>query len=80
MASAPILNRVPPEHRFKLMTPLATEAQSALIAMGANKLLSPVVSDTVASQLIDAGYARQTTGGLALTDVGQVRSQMENGQ
>ena len=80
MASAPIINRVPPEFRFRLRTPLAADALSALRAMGANKLLRPVMSDETSSALIEAGYAKQTVGGVTLTDVGSVRAAMENGQ
>lgn len=80
MASSPIINRVPPEHRQRLMTPLATDAASALRSMGANKLLRPVMTPEVSDALVAAGYARDTFGGLQLTDSGQVRAMMENGQ
>ena len=75
-----ILSKVLPQHRQKLMTPLAAEANAALKQMGANRLLRPVTSPETNAQLIEAGYARETLGGIALTDIGQVRAAMENGQ
>ena len=77
MPSAPILNRVPPEHRQKLLTPVGAEARSVLAQMGANKLMRPVMSVETQSELIAAGYGRETLGGFALSDVGQVRAMME---
>ena len=80
MATAPLITRVPPEHRLKLLTPLGVEAMSALRAMGANKLLRPVMSEETTAELVDAGYVHETFGGPVLSDIGQVRSAMENGQ
>ena len=80
MPSAPIINRVPPEFRIKLHTPLENEAASALRQMGANRLLRPVMTPATEQQLIDAGYARRVLGGVALNDLGQIRAAMENGQ
>lgn len=77
MATAPLITRVPPEHRQKLLTPLSAAASAALSAMGGNKLLRPVMDEDTSAQLINAGYAKATLGGVALTDVGQVRAQME---
>lgn len=80
MASAPILNRVAPESRQRLLTPVGAEAASALRQMGGNKLLRPVMSDQAVSELTSAGFVRQSLGGPVLTDSGQIRAMMENGQ
>jgi hypothetical protein len=81
VASAPgILSRVPPESRHKLTTPLSAEHSTALRTMLTAGLLRPALDDETAGALIAAGYARQTVGGLALSDEGQVRALMELGQ
>jgi hypothetical protein len=80
MAVTPIISRVPPQHRQKLMTPLDDASASALRQMGVNKLLRPVMTPETEATLISAGYARRSTGGLILSDEGAVRAMMENGQ
>jgi hypothetical protein len=80
MATAPIITRVPPEDRQKLTTPLEDTSTAALRAMGANRLMRPVMSPETEAELIAAGYGRQTLGGFTLTDVGMVRAMMENEQ
>lgn len=75
-----IAQKVAPEHRSKLHTPLTAEASSALQSMMNLGLMRPVLPDHIADALIQAGYAKQTFGGVAMTDVGQVRAMMENGQ
>ena len=77
MPSPAIMNRVPPEHRQRLLTPLSVAATAALSAMGGNKLLRPVMDEDTSAQLVNAGYAKSTLGGLALTDIGSVRAEME---
>lgn len=77
---ASIASRVPPASRQKLLTPLAAASSAALRAIGANKLLQPVMAPETVSELVAAGYAQQAMGGIKLTDEGQVRAMMENGQ
>ena len=77
---ATVVDRVPPEHRQRLKTPLSGEVAGSLRQMLTAGLLRPVLPEDHAAELISAGYARQTLGGLALTDLGAVRGMMENGQ
>lgn len=77
---SPIASKVAPEHRQKLTTPLSAGNASALRTMLTAGLARPVLAEDTANALIAAGYAKQTFGGVALTDVGQVRAMMENGQ
>jgi hypothetical protein len=74
-----IASRVPPEHRQKLATPLSAEQSGALRTMLTAGLLRPALPEETSSALIAAGYAKQTMGGVAMTDLGQVRAMMENG-
>ncbi len=76
----PIIARVPPESRHRLATPLSAGQSAALVSMMNGGLLRPIIDDATAAPLVATGYARQTAGGLALTDQGQVRAMMENGQ
>lgn len=80
MPQGSIISRVAPEHRQKLATPLDAAHADALRSMFTAGLLRPVVPSETADALIAAGYAHETFGGLALTDVGQVRAMMELGQ
>lgn len=75
-----ILNRAPPESRHKLATPLSEAATASLRTMFTGGLLRPVVPPEQAQEMIAAGYAREATGGLTLTDIGQVKAMMELGQ
>lgn len=81
MAVAPsaIVNRVAPEHRQKLATPISTRATGALRTMLTAGLMRPIVPDEIASELVASGYAHEVAGGLALTGIGQVRAMMEVG-
>ena len=78
--SATVLSRVPPQHRRQLQTPLSAGQAAALRTMLTAGLLRPALDDETKAALASAGYARETPGGFALTDVGQVRAMMENGQ
>lgn len=75
-----LLDRVAPESRHKLETQLSVQTAAALRQMGVNKLLAPVMTPETTSELIAAGYVKQTLGGPVLTDVGNIRALMENGQ
>ena len=80
MATPPIINRVAPEDRQRLQTPLTDGTMSALRQMGVNRLLRPVMTPETEQELMAAGYVRQSLGGLQLTDIGQVRAMIEVGQ
>lgn len=74
---ARIIDRVAPENRQKLYTPLEASSVSMLVALNQG-LLKPAITDAQAAPLVAAGYARQVMGGgYVLTDVGAVRAMME---
>ena len=75
-----ILARVPPESRHKLATPLSAAHAGALKTMLTAGLLRPALDAETSDALGAAGYARQTMGGLALSDEGTVRAMMELGR
>lgn len=77
---SPIASKVAPEHRQKLTTPLTGGQSSALRTMLSAGLMRPKLDDETSAALIAAGYAKQTFGGVAMTDTGMVRAMMENGQ
>jgi hypothetical protein len=75
-----IFSRVAPEHRQKLVTPITAEQSAALRGMLLGGLMRPVVPDETKAALAAAGYGEERAGGFALTQAGQVRAFMENGQ
>ena len=78
--SALIVDRLAPASRQKLQTPLSDATAAALRQFGVNRLLAPAVSDDTKAELMAAGYAKETLGGIVLTDIGHVRAMMETGQ
>lgn len=80
-SSARIIDSIPPDKRAPLFTRMSDESISAVRVLLTAGLMKPKLPEAVSSELIAAGYARQTTSGtIVLTDVGQVRAFMENGQ
>ena len=71
------LARLPPESRAKLATPLSAEHTTALRTMFTAGLLRPLLDPETAGALVAAGYAREGTGGLMLTDEGAARALLE---
>lgn len=80
MATAPVASRIPPAFRQRLLTPIGAETASALRSFNQNGLLRTTVSEQTATDLVDNGYATASLGGLKLSDTGQIRAAMENGQ
>ena len=75
-----VIDRVPPEGRHKLQTPLSDAQSGALRTMLTAGLLRPVLDQEIAASLIAAGYVHETFGGQSLTATGEIRAMMENGQ
>ncbi len=76
-----ILDSVPPDRRQPLFQKMSDEAVTAVRVLLTAGLLRPKLPPTITAELVTAGYARETTSGtVILTDVGQVRAFMENGQ
>ena len=78
LSATSIIARVAPEHRAKFATPVSVEIASTLRTMLNSRFLRPAVDPVTADQLIAAGYAHQTLGGLSLSDAGRVAADMEN--
>lgn len=78
--TASVLDRVAPDRREQLHTPLSAGHANALRTMLNAGLLRPKLDKETEDALIAAGYARTALGGTMLTEAGEVRAMMENGQ